>query len=169
VDPVLAEDLLVVNVNGVFVMVCPTAVNGQSIHYDQGDVMNVNQAAAEGTAAQFGNGPLDATFSRIRMITYFIDNAVEPPRLMRQLNFHQPRAVAMGIENFQVSYDLADGAANPTNVESPALPNQIRKVNIYVAARSRQRSVNTGQFLRNALSTQVSLRNLAFVDRYPNQ
>lgn len=168
-DPILEEDLLVVNVNGVFVMICPTAVQGQSIHYDQGDVMNVNQSAVEGTASQFGNGPLDATFSRIRMITYFIDNALDPPRLMRQLNFHVPRTVAMGIENLQLSYDLSDGAGNPTNIESPGTPNQIRKVNVYLAARSRQRSVNTGQFLRNSLSTQVSLRNLAFVDRYPDQ
>ena len=45
-------------------------------------------------------------------------------------------------------------------------PNQIRKVNIYLAGRSTQRFSPTRRFFRNALDTQVSLRSLALVDRY---
>jgi hypothetical protein len=99
------------------------------------------------------------------MLTYYVDTTTEPPRLMRQINYNAPRAVAVGIDNMQLSYDIADGINNPTNVKAPANPNQIRKVNLYLSARSRTRA-RSGQFLRNSLATQIALRSLAFVDRY---
>jgi hypothetical protein len=45
-------------------------------------------------------------------------------------------------------------------------PNQIRKANLMVSGRSRIPMRGTRQFFRNRLFTQVSLRSLAFVDRY---
>lgn len=77
-------------------------------------------------------------------------------------------------------YDLADGVNNPSNVRmddddlnggsvncpTSCYPNQIRKVNIVLSARSRLPRRGTQQFFRNRLVTQVSLRSLAFVDRY---
>jgi hypothetical protein len=45
-------------------------------------------------------------------------------------------------------------------------PNQIRKVNILMSGRSKSKMKGTNQYLRNRLLTQVSLRSLAFVDRY---
>jgi hypothetical protein len=45
-------------------------------------------------------------------------------------------------------------------------PNQIRKVNITLTAHSRLPMRTTQQYFHNTLTTQVSLRSLAFVDRY---
>lgn len=173
-DPVIAGDLIMVSgseAGGGSALVMPTDVQGQSIHVDAGDPMGLNQqgTAAEGTLRQLLPTPAkatDAVFSRIRMVTYFIDTSTDPSRLMRQLNYGEPRAVANGVDNLQLSYDIADGVDNPTNVESPSVPNQIRKVNLYLSARSRQVVQPSGRHLRNSISTQVSLRSLAFVDRY---
>jgi hypothetical protein len=151
-----------------------TSVNGQSIHLDADDPMNVNQVSGtDGTIMQLlkkNNGgnylPTDATLSRVRMITYYVDTGARPPRLMRQLNFRVAQAVAMGIDNLQLTYDLSDGTANPTNIKAPTIPNQIRKVNLYLSARSRRPEAATGQLLRSSIATQIALRSLAFVDRY---
>ena len=89
-------------------------------------------------------------------------------------------AVAFDVENLQITYDLADGVTNPANVRmvaadiagtgrcapNPCDRNNIRKVNIVMAGRSRVAAKSTRQFIRNRLQTQVSLRSLAFVDRY---
>jgi hypothetical protein len=89
-------------------------------------------------------------------------------------------AVAFDIEGLQISYDLADGVSNPANVKmvaadllptggcspSACSPNQIRKVNLLMAARSKSVLKSNRQFLRNRLLSQVSLRSLAFVDNY---
>jgi prepilin-type N-terminal cleavage/methylation domain-containing protein len=121
--------------------------------------------------------------TRIRMITYYIDATTDPlrPRLVRRINNMAGTAVAFDIENLQITYDLVDGAANPANVRMTAAdmapggrcgllnacsPNQIRKVNIMLSARSKLPLKGTRQFLRNRLMTQVSFRSLAFVDRY---
>ena len=102
---------------------------------------------------------------------------------MRRVNNQLGTAVAFDIENFTVSYDLADSVTNPANVRMVAAdltspnvggrcapqacsPNQIRKVNVMLSARSKTIMKGTSQYLRNRLLTQVSLRSLAFVDRY---
>lgn len=171
-DPLMAGDLIVLTgtESGGSAMAMITKVAGQSVHLAADDAMNLNQDAAEaGTVLQLLGTPAkatDALISRIRMITYFIDNSQDPPRLMRQLNYNTARVVAPGIDNLQITYDISDGGTNPTNVKSPDTPTQIRKVNLYLSARSRRRSPSTGAYLRNSLATQVSLRSLAFVDRY---
>ena len=128
--------------------------------------------------------------TRIRMISYYIDNVTDPhrPRLVRRMNNgvwnsfdNMPgTAVAFDIEGLQISYDLADGLNNPSNVRmddddldggsvkcpTSCSPNQIRKVNILLSARSRLPRRSTQQFFHHTLVTQVSLRSLAFVDRY---
>jgi len=48
----------------------------------------------------------------------------------------------------------------------PCSPNQIRKVNVFMAGRSANEFSGTRRFFRNTLNTQVSLRSLALVDRY---
>ena len=67
-----------------------------------------------------------------------------------------------------MSFDLVDGANNPTNQPAPAVDeaNQIRKVNLFIGARSANEDSHLRTFFRNNLSTQVSLRSLAFMDRY---
>jgi hypothetical protein len=44
--------------------------------------------------------------------------------------------------------------------------NQIRKVNIHIGVRSEFKSVKHDDYLRNHVSTVISLRNLAYVSRY---
>lgn len=120
--------------------------------------------------------------TRIRMISYYIDATTDPqrPRLVRRINNMPGTAVAFDVENLQITYDLVDGVTNPANVRMVAAdlngtgrcapnkcsPNQIRKVNILISGRSKVPMKGTRQYLRNRLLTQVSLRSLAFVDRY---
>jgi hypothetical protein len=204
-DDIRPGDLLVLtrgNVNlSAFVQV--TRVAGQQVFFAAGDSLNLNQqAAADGTARELQNTlpadgapPAGATTintqaTRVRMISYYIDNVTDPlrPRLIRRMNNGSATtfdntlgtAVAFDVENLTISYDLANSATNPANVRmeavdftvagrcapSPCSRNQIRKVNILLGGRSRLPLKGTFQFLRNRLQTQVSMRSLAFVDKY---
>jgi prepilin-type N-terminal cleavage/methylation domain-containing protein len=135
-------------------------------------------------------GRLITEATRIRMTSYYLDNVTDPrrPRLVRRLNNGDPlifdntlgTAVAFDIENMQITYDIADGVTNPANVRMTdadlegtgacapraCSPNQIRKVNLLLSGRSQRPMRTTGQFFHNTLVTQISLRSLAFVDRY---
>jgi len=130
------------------------------------------------------------TATRIRMITYYIDAVTDPsrPRLVRRVNNgsataydnNSGTALAFDVENLQISYDLVDGVNNPAEVKftaadlagtgrcspNPCSPNQIRKINITLSGRSRTPQRQTKQYLRNTLTTQVSLRSMSFIDRY---
>jgi type II secretory pathway pseudopilin PulG len=133
--------------------------------------------------------------TRVRMITYYID-ATDPahPKLVRRINNGHPTVfnnnsgstVAFDIDNLQISYDIADGVINPANVRftaadlagtgacaqpapvgpTPCSFNQVRKVNITLSARSRSVFSSSKKYFRNSLSTQVSLRGMAFVNEY---
>ena len=63
-----------------------------------------------------------STVSRIRMITYYVNTTADPtsPRLVRQINGNPPNAVAFEMEAFRITYDLADGVANPVGVRMDA-------------------------------------------------
>jgi prepilin-type N-terminal cleavage/methylation domain-containing protein len=147
-------------------------------------------------------GTIQSVATRIRMITYYIDATTDParPRLVRRMNnrtcsVSDPEctatlfdnnfgtAVAFDVENLEITYDLADGAANPTKVAMtdddmdpegppgkaegcPCDPERIRKVNVLLSARAPRVTRVTQQLFRNSLYTQVSLRSLAFVDKY---
>ena len=130
------------------------------------------------------------TATRIRMITYYIDAVTDPsrPRLVRRINNgsattydnNSGTALAFDVDNLQISYDLVDGVNNPAAVKftaadtggtgrcdpNPCSPNQIRKINITLSGRSRTPLRQTRQYLRNSLTTQVSLRSMSFIDRY---
>jgi hypothetical protein len=152
-----------------------TRVAGQSAFFDAGDAMNLNQrAAAAGTVMQLQSSPGVyplTTAMRVLMVSYFIDSVTDPttPRLARQINFGPPLAIAIGAENLQFTFDLVDGVTNPANVELVALPNspnQIRKINLFLSARSIDIDHQTGQFFRNSAASEVALRSLSFVNRY---
>jgi prepilin-type N-terminal cleavage/methylation domain-containing protein len=135
-----------------------------------------------------GWGTGQTTASRVWMVTYYVDSLTDRnnPRLMRIVNNRAPTAVGMGVEALTLSYDLSDGVVNPTNLRmaaadlvangpcddpdtaagEPCSENQIRKVNVVLAMRSDERSRHTSDFYHNTLFTQVSLRSMAFVDRY---
>ncbi len=199
-DDIRVGDLIMLTRGSFSALVQVTAVAGQVVTFAAADSLNLNQqAAADGTVTELRATPapdvmpnpvpvppvISTEATRIRMISYYID-ATDPlrPSLMRQINNQAATAVAFDIENFQVTYDLADGVTNPANVRlvaadmasfpnvggrcapNPCSPNQIRKVNVLMSGRSKTAMKGTRQYLRNRLLTQVSLRSLAFVDRY---
>jgi prepilin-type N-terminal cleavage/methylation domain-containing protein len=150
---------------------------GQTVFFDGGDFFNLNNTGApNGTLIQLQTPPGSGTYppttaTRIWMVTYYIDNVTNAnvPRLVRQVNFNPGQPVALAAENLQISYDFVDGVVNPTNQKiTPAglSPNLIRKVNLYMGARSGARYSKTNDFVRNGMATQVGLRSLAYVDRY---
>jgi prepilin-type N-terminal cleavage/methylation domain-containing protein len=194
-DNIYPGDLIMLTKGTASALVQVTSVSGQTIFFASGDSMRLNQTnAADGTAKELramaptDNNPVAPNYfvytvaTRIRMVTYYVDAATDPlhPRLVRRINNNPATAVAFDIETLQFSYDLADGLVNPANVRmdgddldgsgecspDPCYANAIRKVNITLGARSRNPKKGTNQFYRNRLVTQVSLRSLAFVDRY---
>ncbi len=196
-DDVRVGDLMMFTKGSGSALAYVTAVNGgQSFTFGTGDPMHLNQFAAvlNGTvddlATAAPTAANSANVSRVRMITYYLDNTLDPttPRLIRHMNWGDPLAavnrrgqtVAFSVENLQFTYDMLDGVTNPSNVRmvaadltnggacapNPCSPNQIRKVNLFLAGRSAQRFSETNRFFRSTLSTQVSLRSLALVDRY---
>jgi hypothetical protein len=154
-----------------------TQVNGQTVSFAGNDPFNLNlRTDPQGTIRQIqsppnsGNYP-PTTATRVWMITYYLDDVtdLQHSRLVRQVNFNPPQPVAEVVENLQLSYNFIDGVTNPTNQETvPAglSANQTRMVNVFLAARSDIPDSQTRQFIRSNLSTQVSLRSMAFVDRY---
>jgi hypothetical protein len=174
VNPLREGDLISLsNALGTTLMYVST-VAGQRIDCNTGDPMNLNQPnAPQGSIALMaGSGAFPpTTATRVWLVTYYLDTATDPamPRLIRRVNNRRGEPVALVLENLQLSYDLVDGVTNPTAVKTPTAPNssnQIRKVNIMLGGRSSERVRNTSGFLRQNLNTQVSLRSLAFIDRY---
>lgn len=151
-----------------------TAVNNQQITLAPGDPMGLNQPnAAQGSITQLKNGATwpPTTAMRVWMVTYYLDSTTDPqtPRLIRRINNRQGQVVGLVLEDLQLTYDLVDGLTNPTNVDNPVAPNspnQIRKLNLFISGRSAAKMRETNQYLHHTLTTQVSLRSLAFVSRY---
>jgi len=151
-----------------------TSVDGQYVYFQSGDPLNLNQPfAMQGSIMNLQSGGVfpPTTATRVWLITYYLDTTTdsEMPRLIRRVNNRHGEPVALVLENLQLSYDLVDGVNNPTNVKTPVAPNspnQIRKVNIMLSGRSSARMRNNKDYLRRSLTTQVSLRSLAFIDRY---
>jgi prepilin-type N-terminal cleavage/methylation domain-containing protein len=157
-----------------------TGVSGQAVTFASTAPSKLNQrTAAAGTILQLRdlNGDFPSlTAKRIRMITYYLhvptSGPITSPHFIRRVNYGDERIVAIGVENIQLTWDLVDGVTNPTNVEEPEdpySPNQIRKANLFMAARSLEKFSRTDSYLRSSLVTQVSLRSMAFVSRYDLQ
>src|SRR5262249_54112097 len=148
------------------VMATPTT---QVVSFAGLDAMKFNQVGAtQGTVRNLLNDdntfPL-TTATRILLVSYYLDVTTDPatPRLVRQVGSGPPLAIAMGVENLQFTYDIVDGAANPSGVDTPPAgnsPNQVRKLNIFLSARSENRNPQTRQFFRNSMQTVVGLRSL---------
>jgi prepilin-type N-terminal cleavage/methylation domain-containing protein len=177
-NPVLPGDLIMITSPTGTRVQSVTSVAGQVITFANNDVFNLNQRGAPAGGGsvmdlQIGGAFPANTYSatRIWLISYYLNNAINPqvPRLMRQINLRPAQTVAEVLENLQVTYDFVDGVTNPTN--QPNVPvglsvNQIRKVNLFIAARSDAVYSKTNQYFRNSVGTQVSLRSLSFIDRY---
>lgn len=152
-----------------------TQVNGQIATFAAGDALRFNQRTApQGTILNLQSSPgvyPMTTATRITMVSYYLDDVTDPqlPRLIRQVNAGGRLAIALGVDNLQFTFDLINGTTNPSNVETPIAPlspNMIRKANLFLAARSLDRSLPSNQFLRNSMAVSVGLRSLTFVNRY---
>lgn len=157
-----------------------TRTSSTTIFFDALDWFNFNQpGAASGTITQLkpvgGTYPQTSAF-RLQMVTYYVDATTTPgtPRLTRIQNHYSPQALAGVVEDLDLSYDLVDAATNPTGVRS--LPyvlngltytaNQIRKANLHVGVRSEMLSAQANDYIRNHVSTIISIRDLATLSRY---
>lgn len=173
---IVAGDLIMFEAAGHRALQMVTGRTGQTLEFNTGDEMNLNQrAAGQGTIMDLiplAEDPSDASLhvmeaTRVLMISYYVDASDEnKPVLMRRVNLGPERAIGIGVENLQVTYDLVDGEDNPLNEPQPELPNQIRKANVFLTGRSYREWGRTQDYLRTSVSTQMSLRSLAFVDRY---
>ncbi len=151
-----------------------TRVTDQTIYFEAGDPMHLNQPSApQGSIMQLQSGGTfpPTTATRVWLVTFYLDTTTDPemPRLIRRINDRDGEVVALVLEDLQLSYDLVDGVTNPTNIKSPTepnSPNQIRKASILLSGRSSALIRNTREYLRRSLTTQVSLRSLSFIDRY---
>jgi prepilin-type N-terminal cleavage/methylation domain-containing protein len=169
-----------------------TSVAGQVINFTSGDPANLNQTGKTyGTVANLATTPgvfPPTTITRVWMVTYYIDstNSLDP-QLVRQVNYpgyptsapvNPPVPIADMIENLGFSYDITGStdpagtyALGPGNAPFPILPDTpalIRAVNVFLAGRSEQPyKAETGPvFLRNNLSSQVSIRSLSFTNQF---
>jgi hypothetical protein len=204
-DRVVAGQLIMLEKGSTAVLLQVTSINAgtRQIFFAANDSLKLNQAnaAGGGNQALLAAAPapdtapvapatfLTTTASRVRMVTYYLDTTVAAhPRLVRRINnggavtFDNTlgTTVAFDVENLQITYDLADGAGNPSNVRfvaadytaagacnpNPCSVNQVRKVNILLTGRSRDRFKQTYEFFRNTLTSQVSLRGMSFVNEY---
>jgi hypothetical protein len=158
---------------------CVTGVAGQVVSFAGGDPFKLNQTGLPSstlpqTAVPANSGKYPpTTATRIWMVTYYIDSNTNPqrPLLMRQVNFNPAVAVAEVIENLNVTYDLVDAIAtvpstNAPQIIAPDTPAQIRKVNLLLAARSETVSMQSHQYFRNNLQTEVSIQSLSFFSLY---
>jgi Tfp pilus assembly protein PilW len=151
-----------------------TKVDSSTVYFESNDPFNFNQrGAAAGSITPILGVTL--TVRRIFMYTYYVhEESAGTPRLTRALNMYPATALAGVIEDLDLNYDIVDGVLNPVNVaDLPYTANgvtytasQIRKVNAHLGVRSESKSRKTNDYLRNHVSTVISLRNLAYVDRY---
>jgi hypothetical protein len=107
----------------------------------------------------------DTGVMRITMITYWVEESGGMPYLMRQENYRDPVQVGLGVDNLELAYDVIDGAtivrvSDPFVDRPGTTPNLFDKAHLTLAVRSDKMFRQTRTFLRNDLTTQVSLRSL---------
>jgi len=161
-----------------------TTVSGQTLTFAKGDAFDLNgRTDPSGTILQLETGGASCgggaacwpvtTATRVWMITYYLDNVTAPPdtRLIRQVNLNPPTVVGETLENLQFTYNFVDNNTNPANqatVPAGDSEAEIRSVNVLLGARS-SHGVQRGSqtvYARSNLWTQVSLRSLAYTNRY---
>jgi len=127
------------------------------------------------------------TATRISVTTYYVDiprgadgilytSDDGPPRLMKQINGQLPMPVAENIIGLRLTYDVVDSNGNVTanlvdggiNNVPPVSPNQIRKVNLTMSARTPMRNASglISGYQTMSLATSVGARGMSFRDRY---
>jgi prepilin-type N-terminal cleavage/methylation domain-containing protein len=167
-----------------------TSVAGQTIKFAAADPAKLNQTGLpNNTLATLVAAGQPTAVTRVWMVTYYIDSATNQacPALTRQVNYpnypaaapaNPPQPIAECVESLSVSYDIFNstapagtyplGPGDAPQPVSPDLPSQIRAVNVFLAARSEVPYIEGANrnFVRNNISTQVSLRSVAFVNQF---
>jgi prepilin-type N-terminal cleavage/methylation domain-containing protein len=168
----------------------PTLVsaNTYTVPFANSDVLHMNQTSGgkglNGVAVTgTGTSPV-----RLLVISYYINNTVAPPRLMRQVDGHTPIPAAENVVYMKLTYDLFNDATNTPAVgcENPGasgdvcvsgsssglIPNQITKINVQnMAMDSSLYGSQFGQgngYQRLDLQTSVCARNLTYANNFPN-
>jgi prepilin-type N-terminal cleavage/methylation domain-containing protein len=179
------------NINGT-ALEYVTGVAGQVITFGPGDPAGLNATGLpNGTVANLAVAVTPTTITRVWMVTYYLDVVTNPqkPQLVRQVIYpnypaaapaNPPQAVAEVIENLEISYDIVNsqdaagtyGAQGPGDAPTaipPDTPFAFRAVNVYLGGRSEYPYTMTDppQFLRNSMTTQVSIRSLSFGVLFP--
>jgi hypothetical protein len=162
-----------------------TSVSGQTLGFSSGDAFRLNgmTSAAGGTIVQIQNYTINAitghknylgTYpqtlaTRIWMVSYWLDNVTDPihVRLDRALNFNAPQPVGETLENLQFTFNFNDGiAVNEITIPTGYSESQVRSVNLYLSTRSTSMLGQTKTYARENFQTQLSLRSMAYVNRY---
>jgi prepilin-type N-terminal cleavage/methylation domain-containing protein len=192
--PISVGDLIMFhNANGsALEMVTTVNVGGNSLTFAAGDPAGLNGTGLpNGTVTKLSVAATPTSLTRVWLVTYYVDSNTFPnrPQLIRQVNYpnyptvlaatYPAQPVADIIENLTFSYDLVNSTAaagsyplGPGDAAQPVLPDtsfNIRAVNITIAGRSEYpyAATSSPQFFRNNLSTQVSVRSMAFVNAFP--
>jgi hypothetical protein len=188
--PVKPGDLVMFsNINGTALQTV-TSIAGQVMSFASNagvDKFGLNQTgAAQGTIKQIqdkvpASSPVTytgtyppTTATRIWMISYYLDIATDPKhyRLVRQVNFNPTQPVAEIIEGLQVTYNFVDANipptifANSTTVPAGLTENNIRAVNLFLGARANAPSGSNSAYIRDNMKTQISVRSLAYFNKY---
>lgn len=144
-----------------------------NVSFGTGDPLRMNQTGTTGGAIEQVVG-WTGSANRILVISYYIDNTISPPRLMRQVSGHTPMPVAENVVFLQFSYDLynsATAAAVPNQADGGAsqglTPSQITKINILHMAMDSTLKGAKGGYQGMDLQTSVSARDLTFNNDYP--
>jgi prepilin-type N-terminal cleavage/methylation domain-containing protein len=162
-----------------------TSVSGQTLNFASGDAFKLNgiTAATGGTIKQLQNSTVNGvtgvvtylgtypqtSATRIWMVSYWLDNVTDPIhiRLDRAVNFNTAQPVGETLENLQFTYNFNDGVAvNQVTVPTGYSESQIRSVNLFMSTRSTSMLGQTKQYARENFQTQLSLRSMAYVNRY---
>ncbi len=198
-DRVVAGQLMMISKGAINTLVQVTSVDypGRILRFANGDSLRLNQSGAANGSLPWLNAQIPANdasatrISRVRLITYYLDNTSDPahPRLVRRVNNGHPTtynnslygtAVSLDAFNLQFTYDVVDGVTNPGGIDMSAADmsgsgacapdacaeTQIRKVGLRLTVRAPNRTSGSAQFMVHTLESQVSLRAMAFVDRF---
>ncbi len=168
----------------------PGAGTAYTVTFAAGDALNMNQAktVSNSLAYQFTHGTVTGYASRLLVISYYIDNSPNPPRLMQQVSGHAWVPVAENVVYLKFTYDLfndttntpAIACSNPgaatdgcAGASTGLLPNQITKINIQNMAMDstlqgpQMGTGGTGSgYQRMDLQTSVCARNLTYANNY---
>ena len=173
-------DLVLMTLNGTQIVgevtgaVTSLGSNSYSVPFANADALHMNQTSGAKYLNSVGQNATGTSPVRILVVSYYIDNSPNPPRLMRQVSGHTPMPVTENVVYLKFSYDLFNSTTNtPTvnqtdgGVAAGLLPNQITKINILNMAMDSSMKGAQGGYQSVNLQTSVSARNLTYNNSYP--